>query len=365
MKIGEGASRAMKSGIFTKKDIKIHGDNYGLKGSYLSALNDRDSKGDYGTKTNITNRNVATSRMAGLLGLSSLVADSKTVKVKDKQSGEVFKGNMMEFAEGESAKDISEKHVENISSKMKDMESKALKAQAVLAPSIQKELSSLQVLDYICGQGDRHSGNYFLQKDKSGEYAHIKAIDNDNSFSTGVDFAKATRMTNTSGMITSVQHMRFVVGPDGKLAIPFMDAQLAKNICNLKAEEVEFALKDLLEPQYIANTVERLQRVKMAIRSEEHGWDSPRFKEDFEWTETTANEMLQNSRQVKLKELLDKGANMDEKARKKYASDIQFGWIGGFDTYLKNTYFGDFYASMIGLNGDKELAKVSGQHLSS
>lgn len=46
--------------------------------------------------------------------------------------------------------------------------------------NLQRQLVNLQVLDYITGQIDRHTNNYFIQEDEStGMLTGVTGIDND------------------------------------------------------------------------------------------------------------------------------------------------------------------------------------------
>ena len=94
--------------------------------------------------------------------------------------------------------------------------------------------------------------------------------------------------------------MRAVIHPNkNELVIPYMDKQLAINIVNLSPDMVRFALKDLLHDRYIEKAIIRLQNVQEAIRNEEGGFDSPRFKKEGEWNDKTASDMLHRSPYMK------------------------------------------------------------------
>lgn len=335
-KTGDNMSRLMKNGVFSKKETMLNESEN--KSAFVPARFDsKDNEiGNYGKKTNITNRNVATSRMAGLLGLSGLIAESKTVKVKDRKTGEIFKGNLMEFAEGEEATKVSNRELANMRASKNSIESRFHKAQEIFAPSLQKEMSSLQILDYICGQNDRNTGNYMIKKDEYNRYAHVVGIDNDKSFGTGIDHAE---LVEKSGMIGNMEQMRLVVDTKNNLTIPYMDKQLAKNIVAVSADEVRFALRDLLEPQYIENTVQRLQKVQAGINNEEYGWDSPRFREDSEWTEYTGERLRKKSSGAK---------------KAKIAADTgKSPQFGGMKIYGQSTYYGEFINKIVGFENNK------------
>ena len=330
-KTGDNMSRLMANGVFSKKETMLN-KSENVSAYIQSRFDDHTNEnGKYGKKTNITNRNVATSRMAGLLGLSGLIADSKTVKVKDNRSGKTYKGNMMAFAEGEEGTKVFEKEKANMQSSNDNIETRIQKAQQIFAPSLQKEMSSLQVLDYICGQNDRNTGNYMVQKDEQGRYAHVVGIDNDKSFGTGVDHAKFLEQTGALGE----DKMRLVVDTKDNLVIPYMDKKLAQNIVNLSSDEIRFALKDLLADQYIENTVQRFKKVKTAIEKEEHGWNSARFREDSEWTEYTGERLRKKT--------------SDAKRTKHKAKNGKDPMWGGMKIYGQSTYYGEFISGVVGL----------------
>ncbi|MDB5728550.1 MAG: hypothetical protein JWQ00_1755 [Noviherbaspirillum sp.] len=49
-------------------------------------------------------------------------------------------------------------------------------------PSIKKQASEAEIVDFISGQADRHSNNYFIDMDENGKNSTLKLIDNDISF---------------------------------------------------------------------------------------------------------------------------------------------------------------------------------------
>ena len=115
---------------------------------------------------NLTDRNVATSRMAEFLGIQDMVADSRTAYVK-KQDG-VIKGNLMEDTRGKNSDELYK-------------EGKTLN----YTPKAVSELFSLQIFDIICGQIDRHQGNFHLIGRTKGDnmtVTGVRALDNELAF---------------------------------------------------------------------------------------------------------------------------------------------------------------------------------------
>ncbi len=107
---------------------------------------------------NLSNRNVATYRMASMLGISRLVVRSDTADVYDGK--ERIQGMMMAEAQGKEA--FIHKQDNELTYSLEAV----------------SELLTMQVFDYICGQIDRNTGNYFL-KEKNGELINLQMIDND------------------------------------------------------------------------------------------------------------------------------------------------------------------------------------------
>lgn len=332
---GDGASYLMKgTGVFTKESKTQNYD--GISGNVTGIAAAFASKGKsnifLGNEINVTNRNVATSRMAALLGLSGIVAESKNVKVHDRTTNSTYRGNMMEFAEGKEAYDVGMEFAEkNKVNKIKNLEERGKIAAGKITPGVQKELCALQILDYICGQGDRSQANYFLQKNAEEQLIGVKAIDNDMSFGSGVDLKEGKGAGYLGGIMEE--------GADGKLEItmPYMDQQLAKNIINLKEEEVIFALEDLISPGMIELTLRRLRKTKEAVVNSQknnpeifvENWDDERANE-------RAMEMFENSH-IMLYE------NDKKRNQEKNVSDWKYR--------KKDTYFGQLMARMAGYKG--------------
>ena len=140
-----------------------------------------------GETLNLSKRNVATSRLAELLGLGDLVAKSETATLVD-ADGKSRSGNLMQAAQGQEVTSfILEQYQAQYSEKMESAENVSTVELTTgiedkVTPEFLKSLMSLQVLDNLAAQADRHSGNYFAQV-KDGKLGKVQAIDNDFSFS--------------------------------------------------------------------------------------------------------------------------------------------------------------------------------------
>ncbi len=134
----------------------------------------------------ISDRNESTSRVADRLGVSGLVASSKTT-ILDHGQGVVTRANVMEGAKGKSMQDL-------------ETEAKTYYDETKIQVNISYRSSSLmqmfmlQILDLITGQVDRHRRNYFVTVTKVQTGTNppaetwyidsIQGIDNDLSFGT-------------------------------------------------------------------------------------------------------------------------------------------------------------------------------------
>ncbi|MCR5293219.1 MAG: hypothetical protein K6E28_10140 [Eubacterium sp.] len=130
---------------------------------------------DVGIKRTSRNnrRNSAMSLVADVLGCSELIAASENVKVNI--NGKPMKGTFMKKAIG-SERDRMHKEPMFLEVTGESVENLKLK----------KQIADLQVLDYLCGNPDRHSGNFLLnfkkREDGTVVLESIQGIDNDLSF---------------------------------------------------------------------------------------------------------------------------------------------------------------------------------------
>lgn len=121
-------------------------------------------------RANLSDRNVATSRMAEYLGAGEVIAHSKTALIE--RDGKLVRGNIMKKAKGKSYYDAI-KYAFDECIGIKFTRKAIVQAQ------------KLQFLDYICGQTDRHAENLFVTYEESRNHVVITGvtgIDNDMSF---------------------------------------------------------------------------------------------------------------------------------------------------------------------------------------
>ena len=144
-------------------------------------------------------RNSAMSSVANLIGVDDLIAKSKNITVQ-MPDGSYENGTFMEFVE---SKDIT--HLDSVD------EMRVYGIDAYDNKEVKTQLSNLQVLDYICGNVDRHLGNMLYRFDpNTHKLASIKGIDNDASF-----FKRHLQKDEGLNQLTGIKKMRVI---DEKMA---------------------------------------------------------------------------------------------------------------------------------------------------
>lgn len=237
-----------------------------------------------GKKINVSRRNVATSRMAELLGVGNLVAKSETVEITDKQ-GNSYTGNLMTSAKGgKAAKDISDENTAGEDSKTlaKANKSGGYQLKTAVSGGFQRDLCNLQILDCICGQVDRHRGNFLVTQGDDGELTGLQGIDNDAAFGLDDNFSlKESRKNRT-----------VINNETGLLHMPFIDDGIARRIEAIDGSAIEYILKDLLTKEEIKAAVVRFNKIKQAIKNTRKADPSRFLENENSWNDDTAQEMI-------------------------------------------------------------------------
>lgn len=214
-----------------------------LRLQYINGISDGDSA---------PARNTALSRMAGLLGVSHLVATSREMTiVKD---GKEFKGHFMDAAPGTDLKNVRKGDPMDLYDISVYDNSPGL-----------RQVAELQVLDYICGNTDRHKFNLtylFDTTDKHNpKFAGIVGFDNDLSF--GRQFTTGNDVPGNNGVCLN--------------NIRTISKSMANQIASLEKETVSLVLKDLgLSEQQLNACILRLLKIQeKIIEGKKIKWKSP------------------------------------------------------------------------------------------
>ena len=120
----------------------------------------------------VDSRNSAMSAVANLIGCPNIIAASRPLVIYDEKTHQYQEGTFMEFAKG---KDINALDAVD--------ELRFISPIQYESASVKEQLADLQVLDFICGNVDRHAGNIVYNYDpETKKVIGITGIDNDSSF---------------------------------------------------------------------------------------------------------------------------------------------------------------------------------------
>jgi hypothetical protein len=120
------------------------------------------------------------------------------------------------------------------------------------SPVLLRGLSKLQMLDALCGQVDRHLGNYFIERNERGEVIGVKGIDNDLSFGAGITDASQKGSRQWKGQYRGLP--------------PVIDEELGNTLLGISPEIIREALTGLLTQSEIEATLSRLTKLKEELR---------------------------------------------------------------------------------------------------
>lgn len=189
---------------------------------------------------NIDSRNSAMSSVANLFGVSDLIAKSKQIAVH-MPDGSFQTGTFMEFVD---SKDVTK--LDSID------EMRVAGLDAYEGKDVKIQLANLQVLDYVCGNVDRHLGNILYQFDpQTHKLAGIKGIDNDASF-------LRRRLTDSQGLaqLPSLRDLRVI------------DEAMAKKLLEIDEGMFTATLHGYgLNEEEIASAYDRLHNLQEAVRN--------------------------------------------------------------------------------------------------
>ena len=225
------------------------------------------SKAGIKNGSNITDRNCAMTRIANLLGVNDLIAESHPMTildVSDEENKLKKDGVFMATAKGISYKDVCKKE------EYKDGFDHGLGF-----ASVKKNIADMQILDYICGNIDRHLNNITYIFDVSNTLVGIQGIDNDLSMGT-ID----------PGENKKISHLPCL---SNMFAI---SKSMADKVKDLTKESLEYVLKGLnLSNDEIEAAWKRTQNVKEKIKKEPYNtpndfdYEGLTVVDDLQWSE--------------------------------------------------------------------------------
>ncbi len=189
---------------------------------------------------NVPRRNAAMSAVADRLGLSDVIARSKVMKIKT--DGGDKTGVFMEWADGTDLDRINQTGELD-----KDFYGKKRKWNS---GKLLKSAANLQVLDFICGNVDRHGGNMLYQFENINgvmTLTGLKGIDNDSSFGHFV-------IEDGAGPILPPEKMRIIT------------KSAAEAVLALTEEELKYSLYGLVDEREIGSAWERTKLLQDELR---------------------------------------------------------------------------------------------------
>lgn len=210
-------------------------------------------------RVNMTSRNVLTSRIAEMLQVGHLIAHAEHMTMEI--DGVTSSGCFMEHAKGIDAGGTT---------KYSELAELAKVNPNRLGPGFARDAASLNLLDVICAQYDRHALNFFTILGPENEHGEreiigLQGIDNDQAFSRKTIEGKFGLAENGKGA--------------GIEQIKLVDHQFAERILSVTPEMIEYAAGDILSEHEIEAFMTRINQVKEYIRSDK----MIRLNGDAEW----------------------------------------------------------------------------------
>ncbi|MDQ0112688.1 eCIS core domain-containing protein [Paenibacillus harenae] len=197
-------------------------------------------------------RNVAASRLDKWLG-AGVIAHAEFAL--HESGGSVKSGSFMEKAKGQQAGKFETTTID------------------FADPVLQRSLSRLQLMDALSMQVDRHTGNFFVQTDDSGNVLGVTGIDNDMSFGERTDVHKGVQ--EYPGLSR------------------FVDKDLAERIIALQDDDLVFLVADLLSASEVKALLTRLSSLKAHLKKLKS--DGMLLEPD-DWNKQTSDEQLEEKK---------------------------------------------------------------------
>ena len=186
-------------------------------------------------KARLDIRNVAMSDVAELLGIGNIVCEARRMKVRDKDGNE-SEGIFMAKARGVDP--------DNPGPGYQMVSGEDLRGGNAM---VLKQLADLQVLDYLCGNVDRHGANFFFEFDSNKQIIGIQGIDNDLSF----------------GKLNSKDKSVFRMMAPADMGV--ISQSLADRILALDPAQFTYTLYGTLDKDEVEAAKTRLENMKEAI----------------------------------------------------------------------------------------------------
>lgn len=207
------------------KEVANYYKNLGKADTFIGAAERAKTMSNNG----VEKRNTATSRVASMLGMEDKIAVSENIKVIN--DGIEIEGSFMKNAVGVDTR--SREGQIKLVGKNIDLNFEML----------QRDINRMQVFDMLCGQIDRHGGNFFYQISETpinGKYqvVGLQGIDNDMSF----------------GMLNINTRHSTLPGLD---SLNMIDEEMLTSLRELTAEQLEFTIGGMISQEEVNAVMER------------------------------------------------------------------------------------------------------------
>ncbi len=204
--------------------------------------------------SSLTNRNIATRRLAELLGVPELVPATQKVKYHD-QNGKPCQGIIMAEAEGDQLFNASTK----VYNKPQEND-----VPSQFDSSVFLQMNTLQILDVIAGQTDRNTSNIIVEGtvatvDNRRHYQQIKAIDNDMCFGK-LTYNDIKKRNNSNFFLNTIEDK------NGFCKLKVVDKRLYDSLMILTDEMVDYVFADLLTKNELKALKDRIKGVKKLLK---------------------------------------------------------------------------------------------------
>ena len=202
-------------------------------------------------------RNSAMSSVADLLGKPDILARSTDVKFTDGKGG-VLQGTFMDFSKGLDLR-TDKTHVHQFQQVSDTPFSRATQEDQRRHGMLLKSVADLQVVDFLSGNVDRHSGNLTYIADDEGRIIGVQGIDNDSSF----------------GSFDPGEKSRLRLPGTGNMGV--ISESMKNKVMNMTSAMLKFSLRGKgLSEEQLDFAALRLKQLQLAIvKGKEHYKDKP------------------------------------------------------------------------------------------
>ncbi len=214
---------------------------------------------------NITIRNIAMQRLAELLGISEIIPATKKVKYKD-TAGKEHYGILMAEAKGrpffEVNQELNEIHNQNTLAVLNNKEP-VKKPDFDYDKKVLLQLNSMQVLDILAAQADRHLGNIIVER--SGDRI-VKACGIDNDMCFGTLTYEQIVYRDEEGENPFSDNFKRIVSPEIGFLFRVLDRRLYENLLALDDNIVTYEFEDLLSAEELNCLLDRIHAVQQEFK---------------------------------------------------------------------------------------------------